>query len=77
MDQESNTPSQSERLQQLIASEYATDIFIFDQYCIGIKSKVEKGFRPHGGPPGKSKFCERGKELAKLAQEFMDTKEEP
>eukprot|EP00957_Ditylum_brightwellii_P017424 1312303-Ditylum_brightwellii.AAC.1 len=41
-DQESNTLSQSKRLQQLIASENATEIFIFDQYYIGIKSKGEK-----------------------------------
>jgi len=91
-DQESNTPSQNKRLQQLVTSEDAIEIFIFDQNYIGIKSKGEKGFSPGAGPPGsinhtcsfrifqqmsESKFCERDRELAKLAQEFVDANDEP
>eukprot|EP00957_Ditylum_brightwellii_P090404 6884634-Ditylum_brightwellii.AAC.1 len=82
-DRESNTPSQSERLQQFITSEDASDIYIFDQYYIGIKFKGEKRFSPSAGPPGsindarsfrilqltsESRFCDRDRELAKLSQ---------
>jgi len=89
--QEGDTKSRAERLEEF-ANTDPVYLFIFFKYYEGIKTKGEFGFSPRSGPPGsinhkrsfcvlasmsKSKFREKGKALAKLAQEFVDAGEEP
>ena len=91
MNQEEDTKSRAERLEE-IANTDPVYLFILFKYYEGIKTKSEFGFSHCSGPPGsinhkrsfrvlssmsESKFCEKGKALAKLAQEFVDAGEDP